>query len=270
MSHLYADLNASLRLAVRARLIAFTVWLALGLTVIVLVAAQFSGRHPATIALDVGLSVLRLALPLLIVFLTQELFTREFDRRYFLNSLAYPRPRAQFIIGRFLATLTLVLCVLCLLALLLAALVWIVGQGYTQATPVALDYRYVLTLIFLAADLLVITSVATLLAVVAVTPSFVLVGTFGFMLIARSYSSIVALLSQDASLVTAPERYQNSLSLLGYLLPDLGALDIRMISLYSSLELLPANWGMTMIGSMAYAIAVFALTVWLFRRKRFS
>ena len=69
------------RIAFRARL----AWLAVGsllvLMVTTLLSAQFSGRQPATVALDVGLSALRLLLSLVLVLMTQELLSREFDRR---------------------------------------------------------------------------------------------------------------------------------------------------------------------------------------------
>ena len=57
---------------------------------------------------------------------------------------------------------------------------------------------------------------------------------------------------------------------LGYLLPDLGALDIRMLALYGKPEFLPADWLWLLLSSLAYAIALLALAVWALQRKRFS
>ncbi|WP_256573079.1 ABC transporter permease subunit [Pseudomonas sp. CC6-YY-74] len=266
----FSDLLVGLRLAMRASYL----WLAgcslLVLALAVLMAAQFSGRQPATVALDVGLSVMRLLLPLVLVLMTQELLSREFDRRYFLNSLTYPRPRHNLLLGRFLAVATLTLGLLLAMALLLALLVGLVGQGYAQGTPVALGQHYLVTIAFVGVDLLLLTALACLLAVVASTPSFVLIGTFGFMLVSRSFASIVELLSRDAGVVGDAESYRAGVGLLGYLLPDLGALDVRMVALYGKMELLPADWPWLLLSSLAYIAALLALAVWALQRKRFA
>lgn len=258
------------RIAFRARL----AWLAVGsllvLMVTTLLSAQFSGRQPATVALDVGLSALRLLLPLVLVLMTQELLSREFDRRYFLNTLSYPHPRHSLLLGRFAAIATSTLGLLLLLAAALALLVWLIGQGYAQATPVALGQHYLVTIAFIGVDLLLLAAVASLLAVVASTPSFVLIGTFGFMLVARSFGAIVELLTRNTAVVTDAENYRSGIGLLGYLLPDLGALDVRMIALYGRMELLPADWPWLLLSCLVYTVGLLGLAVWALQRKRFA
>ncbi|WP_313085635.1 ABC transporter permease subunit [Pseudomonas sp.] len=265
-----SDFLVGVRLALRARYL----WLAgcslLVLALSALLAAQFSGRQPATVALDVGLSVMRLLLPLVLVLMTQELVSREFDRRYFLNTLSYPHPRHSLLLGRFFAIAVLTLGLLLVLAGALALLVRLVGQGYAQSTPVALGHPHLVTVGFIGLDLLVLTAIATLLAVVASTPSFVLIGTFGFMLVARSFGAIVELLSRNAAVVGDAETYRSSVGLLGYLLPDLGALDVRMIALYGRMDLLPPDWPWLVLSSTAYTIGLLGLAVWALQRKRFA
>jgi ABC-type transport system involved in multi-copper enzyme maturation permease subunit len=265
-----SGLLVGLHLALRASYLRLAGCSLLVLTLAALLAAQFSGRQPATVALDVGLSVMRLLLPLVLVLMTQDLLSREFDRRYFLNSLTYPRPRHQLLLGRFLAVAALTLGLLLAMALLLALLVGLVGQGYAQATPVTLDHHYLVTIGFIGVDLLLLTALACLLAVVASTPSFVLIGTFGFMLVARSFAAIIELLSRDASVVGDAESYRAGVGLLGYLLPDLGALDVRMVALYGNMEFLPADWPWLLLSSLAYIVALLALAVWALQRKRFA
>jgi Cu-processing system permease protein len=265
-----SDFIIGLRLAVRARYL----WLAgcslLVLALAALLAAQFSGRQPATVALDVGLSVIRLLLPLVLVLMSQELLSREFDRRYFLSSLTYPRPRHRLLLGRFLAIVGLTFGLLLIMALLLAFIVGFVEQDYTQSTPVALGYHYLLTVGFIGVDLLLLTALASLLAVVASTPSFVLIGTFGFMLVARSFAAIVELLTRDTTLVGSAESYRSGIGLLGYLLPDLGALDVRTLALYGKMEFLPSDWPWLLLSCLAYTVGLLALAVWALQRKRFA
>lgn len=265
-----ADFLAGFRLALRARYL----WL-VGCSLLVLalaapLSAQFSGRQPATIALDVGFSVVRLLLPLVLVLMVQELLSREFDRRYFLSSLTYPRPRHHFLLSRFCVVVVLTLGLLLLMALLLGGVVWLVAQDYMQATPVALDYHYLVAIGFLGVDLMVLTALACMLAVVASTPSFVLIGTFGFMLVARSFAAIIELLTRDASVVGDAESYRAGVGLLVLLMPDLGALDVRMVTLYGTMNFLPTNWPWLLLSSLLYAIGLLALAAWALQRKRFA
>ncbi|MFP6850620.1 MAG: ABC transporter permease [Pseudomonas sp.] len=267
---IYHDFITALRLVFKAKFIWMAAGVLLVLVLVTLLSAYFGGRQPAAVALDVGFSTIRLLLPLLIVLLVQELLSREFDKRYYLNSLTYPNARSTLLLGRFAAVFALVLCALFALGVLQVGLVRFIGDIYPQATPVALGQPYLIVIVFLLLDLLVLAALATLLAVVASTPSFVLIGTFGFMLVARSYGTIVELLSNNAGVVVNAEGYRASLGVLGYLLPDLGALDLRMLALYGKSEFLPADWPWLLLSNLAYACALLALAVWALQRKRFA
>lgn len=264
------DFVVALRLALRARFLSFAAWSLVLMLGSAYLASMFAGRQPATVGLDVGLSVIRLVLPLLAVLLLQELLSREFDRKLFLTSLTYPRARHRFLLGRVAAIALLILIVLAVAAVLLASLTGWLARGYPQATPPALGATYIVAVSFVALDLLIVLAIGTLTSVVARTPSFVLVGTLGFMLVARSYSVIVALLERDTTLVDNAPTYQSSLALLGYLLPDLASLDVRMIALYGHWQFLPADWLPRVVAALAYAAAIFALATWAFNRRRFD
>lgn len=264
-----ANLSTGFRLAFRARF----GWLAGGSLLVLALAAwlsaQFSGRQPATVALDVGLSVMRMILPLILVLMTQELISREFERRYYLTSLTYPVPRHALLLGRFVVILALTLGLLLAMGAALAALVNFIGRGYAQGTPVTLGLPYLTVLGFIFLDLLVLTALAVFLAIVASTPSFVLIGTFGFMLMARSFAAIIELLTRNAFVVDDAQGYRSGVGALGYLLPDLGALDVRMIALYGKMKFLPADWPWLLLSSLGYAAGLLALACWALNRKRF-
>ncbi len=263
------DLLIGLRLAFRARFL----WVSLcGLLLLIFAAilsAQFSGRQSATIALDVGISIIRLTLPIVSILLQQELLSKEFDLKQYLTSLTYPRSRHQLLLGRVAAIALLTLGLLILYAAVLAGLTGYVSHAYPQDTPPDVGLPYIITIAFSALDLLVVFAIGTVIAVTATTPSFVFIGTLGFTLVARSYSSIVALLTRDGTLVRNTDTYQSSLSLLGYLLPDLAPLDVRMISLYGQWQFLPDDWPLRVVSTLAYAAALFALSVWALNRKKF-
>ncbi|MDH5785905.1 MAG: hypothetical protein OEZ16_09915 [Chromatiales bacterium] len=265
-----SDYKIALNIAYRARFLTIGFWLLLVLVTVVLIAAQFSGRQPATVALDIGISATRLLLPLLIVLLVQELFTREFDRRYILASMTYPRPRHHFFLGRLLAIFTCTMAGLVVMAVAIAILVTIIGQNYHQATPVSLGTHYIITLIFIAIDLSTIIAVSAFLSLIATTPSFILIGSFGFLIVARSYSTIIALLEQKHALVAKQQLYHDSLGFLGYILPDLGALDVRMTALYNSINFIPDNWPFIAISSLAYGLFFIGLALAILHKKQFN
>lgn len=254
----------------RAKYIQASVAIVCVVALVAQLSAYFGGRQPATVALDVGLSTLRILLPLLMVFQVQDLFSREFDKRFYLSALSYPGLRWTFLIGRFSAILLWLLLVLILTAFVLIFVVNLAAQGYPQATPVDFGSGYFLVFGFVAVDISVLTAVAVLIAVLASTSSMVMVGTFGFMMIARSYSSIIELLARDAGLVVAAEQYRSGLGALSYVLPDLGALDIRGVALYGRFEFLPLDWGWLLLSSSCYVIGVVGVSVLAFQYKRFS
>lgn len=260
----------SLQVLLRHKLLPLTAFAVATVVMATTLAAEFGGRQPATVALDVGLSALRLVLPLFMVFQVQELFSREFERRYCQLTLTYPISRHSWLLGRFLALLCISVGLLLLVGAVLSVQVSLTAQGYEQPTPVSLSLPYWITLLFIGLDLLVLLCLACFWAVIASTPSFVLIGTLGFMLIARSYSAVLALLASNIKVVENEALYRANLGLLGYLLPDLGALDVRMIALYARMEFMPADWGLLVAGSLFYALAFLALAIWRLQRKQFA
>lgn len=270
MPFVFSNVSTGFQIAFRSFFFRRAAGFLVTLAVATLLSAQFSGRHPNTVALDIGISVMRLTLPLFIILTTQELLSREFDHRYFLNTLSYPHTRHALILGRFTAITILTLGLLVVLATALALLVWLIGKGYAQITPTALGRQYVVTIAFLGVDLLLLAAVASLLAVVASTPSFVLIGTVGFMLVGRSFESITELLIHNTSVVSDAESYRSGIGLLSYLLPNLGALDVRAITLYGRMEFLPTDWPWLVLSSLSYAAGLLALAVWTLQRKRFA
>ncbi len=268
-----ADFFLGLRIAYHSRLSSILFWILFALTISVLLVIQFSARQPATVALDVGISVIRLTLPLLSVLLIQELIGKEFERKLYLNSFTYPRNRSYWLIGRVLAIFLIGIALLVAMGILLALLTLYAGSTYPQATPVSLRIPYLITLALNIADLLVVLAIGTLLAVTATTQSFILLGTIGFVLIARSYTPIIELLRNKPYVVSNfidPRLYQDSLGLLSFILPDLGRLDVRMIALYDKLIFLPQDWFLLLGATLFYASALLGLSVWIINKREFN
>lgn len=200
-----ADFRTGLRLLLRARFVVLGGWALAAIVLGAYAASLFSGRQPATVGLDLGLSLIRLCLPIIGVLMLQELISREFERKLFHSTLTYPRPRHHFLLGRLAALGVSLALLLLVLAGALAALTHWISTDYAQTTRVALGLHYWITVGFILLDLYVILSLGALLAVVASTPSFILIGTLGFMLVARSFSTVITLLQRQSWLFTTPK-----------------------------------------------------------------
>lgn len=260
----------SLRILIRQKLFPLFVLCAGVVAVAALLAVLFGGRQPLTTALDMGISVLRLTLPVLLVLWVQDVLFREFERKTYCSTLTYPHSRAGWLLRRFTVLVLVVFVVLLAIAALLALLIYFFSVFLAQSESISLGLPYWLAMAFMAVDFLVLLAVAVFLAIVASTPSFVLLGTLGFMLIARTYAAIIALLTANAGVVVHADSYRANLGLLGYLLPDLGALDVRTVALYGRMDFLPADWPVLLVSALAYVFGFLGLAVWALQRKRFA
>lgn len=263
-----ADILAGFKLAWRTRIPVMCLGVCGGALLAAWLASYFSGRQPSIVALDVGISFIRVSMPLIVILLVQELFSKEFERRYFLNSLSYPGARSKFLLGRFVSVLVVLLGALVFALFFLGLLVLFLSGVYGRDE--FFFSGYVVYSMFMALDLILLATLAVFLSVVASTPGFILIGVLGFMIVARSFSTIVELLARNSAVVSDVESYRAGLGVLGYLLPDLAALDMRMLALYGRMDFLPADWPWLVMSCLSYSFALLALSVFYFNRKRFS
>lgn len=270
MGALIADFRLAVLLMVRSRLWAVMVLLALLLAVSAGLAAQFSPRQPATVALDVGLSFIRLAVPFFGLLQVQDLLAREVERRQILTSLTFPRSRASFLLARYVAILAVASGVTMVLAVVLAAVVALISHSSQQATAVALGFPYGVTVVFLLLDFAVITAFAVAIATVATTPNLVLFIGLGFMVAARSASTIVRLLEREQDLLAGAEWYSRTLKGTQWAIPDLAALDLRPIALYGKMEFLPQEPWALIVMAIGYVVVLVIFGCFRFERRQFA
>lgn len=236
----------------------------------VYLAAQFSGRQPATVALDVGLSAIRAIGLLLVLFWGHEFVGKEIERRTLFVSLTYPLPRGAFLAGRYFGLLALLVPALAVLGLLLTGTVHLAGHDYLQATPISLGPAFWLTLAYIALDLTVIAAFGILVSALSTTPFLPLAMGLAFALAARSLGP--ALDYVLANLDAPHEANQTLLPILDtarWLMPDLSRLDIRPLTLYGhwpSPDVL--SFGALM--AISYSGLMLALSVWAFKRRQFN
>lgn len=252
-----------------ARLIAF---LGLLTAVAAWLAAEFSGRQPETVALDVGFSLIRLFGALLVLFWITELLARDLERRTIYFVLAYPFPRSIYIFSRFLAVAGLAAMAVIGLGLFTLTAWWLVSlSGYPQAIPVhLLGGELPLTLLLIWLDLMAISAFALLVASLSTTPMLAFFVGMAFAVSARSLGPILAYLTTDDPLAQRlAVVYQPLLDAIHWLIPDLSRLDVRSTVLYGvwpdSTTLLWASAHVAL-----YAAIMLILAMLFFRTREFN
>ncbi|WP_255988357.1 ABC transporter permease subunit [Chitinolyticbacter albus] len=261
------EYTVGLRLCIRIGFLKILAGFCLGLAGAAWLAGEFSGRQPATVALDVGLSFAHFAILLLGIVFAQELFAKEFERKYSLITLSYPISRRRFVLARFAAAYTLLIgsCLAMALSLVIATI--FVSQSYEQARVVDLGLPYVWTWCLIALEAFFVLALATLFACVARSQAFVLLSTVGLFVVARSFSAMLSLIEMDRTLVEQPGHYQVGLETIGFLLPDLSAIDIRAASLYASMTFVPENWWLSSLSVLFYALMLLSIAIFIVDRK---
>jgi ABC-type transport system involved in multi-copper enzyme maturation permease subunit len=270
MSAFLADFRLAILLMFRSRLLPVVAVIGALLAATAWLAAQFSPRQPSTVALDVGISFIRLVVPVLGLLQVQELLAREVDRRLILTSLTYPRSRTLFVLARSCAVALVALGLLVFLSAILAGVVTLARTDHGQATPVALGLPYLLNNVLLWLDVVVVLAFGVALATVATTPHLVLLGGVGFMIIGRSASTIVMLLEQEKNLVRGADWYHQGLQWVQWIVPDLAALDVRSVALYGRTELLSPPVGGLLLMAAGYAALLLTLACLRFERRQFN
>ena len=233
-------------------------------------AAEFSGRQPATVALDVGLSALRIIGLLLILFWCQEFVGKEIERRTVFFALAYPAPRSSYLVGRYLGLILLGALAIAGLGVLLMGTVYFAAGGYVQASPINLGAAYLLTLAYILLDMAVVAAFGIMVSAISTTPFLPLALGLAFAIAARSLGPALDFLLSGSS--TAKElqgAFLPVLHTIRWLLPDLSRLDIRPATLYGQWPSDAYLSGSTIM-ALAYIGIMLSLAVWAFSRRQFN
>lgn len=268
--HVLEFLVSGMRSGLRGRSIQVTFVLGLVLIGFAYLAASFSPRQPHTIALDIGFSAVRFTLVLLVLFWVQELITREIDRKIILHSLALPVSRAAYLVGRFLAVVSLAAISTVILGFCLMLAVFLANPYYEQEFPVALGFPYWLTLTGLLIDVAVVTAFALAIAVISTVPVLPLALGAGFAIAGKALGASVEYLARgadgDQNLTASINPF---LDIVRAVIPDLSRLDWRDGALYGVTQTTDAMvWAVLM--AVSYMVLMVGLGIVSFRRKEFS
>jgi ABC-type transport system involved in multi-copper enzyme maturation permease subunit len=231
--------------------------------------ASFSPRQPRTVALDVGLSGLRVTLVLFALFWVQELVGREIERRTVLFSLTYPVARGNYVLGRYFGVVGL----LALAALLLGMLLWLAvlttGGDYEQGFVVAAGLPYWITVFGLWADAAVVAAFALWLSTFSTVPMLPLALGLAFAAGGKSLGAVAEYLAKGAEGDAELMRFAPFINAIQWVLPDLSRLDWRAWPMYG---LAPGGTAMSLglVLAASYAMLLVVLAVISFSRREFQ
>jgi ABC-type transport system involved in multi-copper enzyme maturation permease subunit len=233
-------------------------------------AAQFSGRQPATVALDVGLSGIRIIVLLMIVFWCQELVAREIEKRTVFLALAYPVPRSSYLLGRYFGILALTFLAIAVLGITLYISTYFAEKLYGQQQAVNLGWGYFVTLLYIFVDAAVIAAFTILVAAFSTTPLLPLALGLAFAVAARGLGQSLAYLRDpDSGAAGVAPQMNTVFDIVRWVIPDLGQLDIRSATLYN---VWPDNahifW--PLINAIGYSAVVMTIAIMVFRRRQFN
>lgn len=263
-------LLSGLRVGIRGRSFHAVFLLGFALIGVAYLSGSFSPRQPRTVALDVGLSGIRLTLVMLSLFWVQELLTREIDRRIILFSFTYPVSRAEFVLGRFGAVILLVGLATVVLGLALTIAVILAGGGYAQEFPVSLGLPFWLTLTGFVLDVTVVAAVGFCVAAFSTVAMMPLAVGFAFAVAGKALGATLEYLNSgadgDTALIASLGRY---VEMIRWLIPDLSRLDWREWPMYG---VVPAATEMAWAGvmSLAYTAILTLFAINILRRREFS
>lgn len=257
------------RAGLRSRSIQAVLVLGLLLVAIAYFSGAFSPRQPKTVALDVGLSGIRISLVLFALFWVQELVGIEIQRRTVLFALTYPVGRGHYLVGRYLGVVSL----LALAALLLGMLLWIVvlntGGQYEQGFSIAPGGPYWTTIIGIWADAAVVAAFALWIASLSTVGLLPLALGLGFAVAGKSLGAVAEYLAAGAEGDARIMRLAPLMDAIQWVLPDLSRLDWRAWPMYGVVPDTTAILGGVVI-AVSYSVLLVTLAVIVFNRREFQ
>jgi len=262
-------LTTAWRAGLRSRSIQGILILGALLVGVAYLSASFSPRQPRTVALDVGMSGLRVTLILFALFWVQELVGREIERRTVLFSLTYPVARGNYVLGRYFGVVGL----LALAALLLGLLLWLAvlttGGDYEQGFVIVAGFPYWITVFGLWVDAAVVAAFALWLSTFSTVPMLPLALGLAFAVGGKSLGAVADYLSRGADGDADLMRFAPVINAIQWVLPDLSRLDWRAWPMYGlAPEAQAVVLGLVLAAS--YAAVLIALAVLTFSRRDFQ
>ncbi len=252
MKEIYIIASNTIRELIRDRIMYGILVFAVLLVFLSLISAQLSYTEKTRITMDLGLAGLELSVVILSIFLGATVVFREVERRTVLTLFTKPIDRWQFLIGKYVGLVSLVLVLLFLLAALFLALLLIMGWQLN------FDYFYVIS--GFAKEAAVLVAITIALGVV-VRPNLSVPVAIGIFLVGKSMSSLVFFMNKSDM-----EFYKYFANILRFTFPNFSRFDWKNL-LFSEETLSLSNFGLSVLYCIAWVLIFNSVAVIMFKDK---
>jgi len=261
---------SGLRAGIRGRSFLTVFVLGIFLIFVAYLSGSFSPRQPRTVALDIGLSGVRVTLVLLNIFWIQELLANEIARKSVLFSLTYPVSRTAYFLGRYLSVLAMSALATLTFGLALLIAVNLSGGYYQQDFPVQLGLPLWLALAGQFVDVAVVAAFAMFISSISSSPMMSIAAGFAFAIGGKALGATLDYLAAgadgDQKLVGT---FGPLLEAIRWVLPDLSRLDWRDWPMYG---VQPDTKAMVaaLFMALAYVTIILGMTARTVAKREFS
>lgn len=255
------------RAGIRARSIRAVLAIAVLLVFVAYLASSFSPRQPQTVALDVGFSCLRFSLVLFALFWVEQLIGREISSKGILLVLAYPLPRSQYLLARYLGVISLMAMAAIMIGLMLWIVVFMSGAKYDQGFRLAIGQPYWLSVFGFWCDASIVAAFAAMLASFSTVPMLPMALGLGFAIGGKSLGAVLDYFARGAGGDAELMAMAPLLNVIQWFLPDLSRLDWRVWSMYG---VVPAGMTEAVLMGVGYIAVLLSIGVYAFNRREFT
>ena len=218
------------------------------------------------VSVDIALSSISFLGLLLVLFVGINLLAKDLDKRTIYMVLARPISRGEYIVGKFLGMVLLIVASMCILSLFAVASIFLVKMRYSGYFPRFSWPMIFLSISFTTISLILLSALSFLFASFASTSFISLILTIAAYIIGHSMSDVKALVeaSQDNISPVTVKVVQAAY----YIFPNLSLFDIKTqaahdLAIPMSYIFLAVSYG------LAYTCIVIIIASLIFRKREF-
>lgn len=253
---IWAVIANTFREAIRDKVLYNLVFLALLLMGVAVVIGKMTLGERVKIILDLSLAAMSVSGLLIAIFVGIGLVHKEIQRRTVYTLLAKPISRRDFVIGKYVGLMLVIVLNVAVMTVALLALTAVFSETGTS-------WGVLVAVLLILFELMIVTGVAVLFSTFS-TPTLSAMLTLGVWLIGRFSSDMVLFASKSDNLalrwvVTGAH----------YLLPNLEKFDIKNLVVYG-MPIEPAYVAAAVAYGTLYLLLLIALSVLIFERREFK
>ena len=239
----------------------------LSIAILLLLIPQLSSlsmRIVTELSITLSLSLISFILLLLAVFVGGTSLWKDMDRRYSFSVLGLPVSRSAYLLGKFAASVVLILATLLFLGLVAYLVVWWASEIYPPQRPIVW-INLLAALSFTGLKYVMLVAVAYLFATVSTSFFLPIFGTIViFFTGSASQEAYDYVHTENAA--SLPPLIKHAASSLYYILPNFSSFDLNVNAIYG-VPLSPRGVLLTVIYSLVYTGLLLWGAVMIFSRR---